>query len=898
MSNAKESNQENKAREIATVALGCLLHDIGKPIQRADNAPFNKNHSRFGRDFIDELAKERHLSDNLKTFYWKAILDSIRYHHAKEGPSNADAYFAYIACEADNLASAHDRKTAPFLYDLEDNRLDECDDAVKSKWDSERRLESIFTYFTKRAQGNDEKKIKEEDDKSFYDLWLKKNNTKDEQNENSLNPYPYPTDKKHLQTNVKKQYETIRDKLRKLVEDLIEKKDFGIEDLNKVSYHLEELFQFIPPDTYTGHTNDVSLYEHLKLTAAIGSCMFSYIYDAHPDWLKNYTANQKDGNPWNALYKKEFRNEKAYVLFKADISGIQEFIYNISSKQALKGLRGRSFYLELLCQQIADEILKVFSLGRVNQIYLGGGGFSLLLPNTKNLETDLNKIEEGLNKWLLEKHDAKLSIAFGYTVLSGNEIRMDSEGAEPRKPHYLNTAWEDISKIIGEKKLSKFKNNLNEIFSFSKKNHEECKSCHKETSNLEPYNFSNDGEKLNICHECKSLIEYGEIHAEAEKIFLRFIDSDDGLFPSIGLDLKINSKALEAVKEKELKENTDSVFVIHDSHKEIFPKIHASVSVAKKGKDTACFTDLAAEAKGVKRIGVLRADIDNLGKIFKSDSGFGFQPKYKSLSRDKSLSRNLAKFFTHYLDDILKDSDLENCITVVYAGGDDLFLVGAWDKVIEAAFKINEKFREYTLGAVSLSAGISIHNPKFPLYRMAEAAGLAESVAKSACKDTDGKALKNSLCIFFDDGIFRKDSPSHVFLWEDWKNIQDEMKLLESFKLPSAYLYQILIHVRELIAKRRSYHFPRLIYATARMEEENETLKDLREEYDDLRDEEKSKSRWMKTWVKFRDGLFECFEKQESEQGKALLRLRKLETALNYLLLLGRESEKGEYNAI
>jgi hypothetical protein len=120
------------------------------------------------------------------------------------------------------------------------------------------------------------------------------------------------------------------------------------------------------------------------------------------------------------------------------------------------------------------------------------------------------------------------------------------------------------------------------------------------------------------------------------------------------------------------------------------------------------------------------------------------------------------------------------------------------------------------------------------------------------------------------------------------------MKLLESFKLSSAYIYQILIYVRELIAKRRSYHFPRLIYATARMEEENETLKDLREEYDDLRDEEKSKSRWMKTWVKFRDGLFECFEKQESEQGKALLRLRKLETALNYLLLLGRESERGE----
>jgi len=209
--------------------------------------------------------------------------------------------------------------------------------------------------------------------------------------------------------------------------------------------------------------------------------------------------------------------------------------------------------------------------------------------------------------------------------------------------------------------------------------------------------------------------------------------------------------------------------------------------------------------------------------------------------------------------------------------------------------KINEKFREYNLGTVSLSAGISIHNPKFPLYRMAEAAGLAESVAKSVCKDIDGKALKNSLCIFFDDGIFRKESPAHVFLWEDWKDVQEKMKLLESFKLSSAYIYQILIYVRELIAKRRSYHFPRLIYTTARMEEENETLKDWRKEYDDLTiEQEKENSAWASKWLKFRDGLFECFEKQESEQGKALLRLRKLETALNYLLLLGRESEKGE----
>lgn len=265
--------------ELATVALGCILHDIGKPIQRADNNPFQKNHQRFGQEFILELAKT--LSISLNTFSWKAVLDSIRYHHAKEGPSNADSYIAWIAYEADNLASAHDRSTAPFLYD-EDKRLDECDvgSKAKDKWDNNRRLQSIFTYFSKFTQGESSVKSVKDDD-SFYDLWLKRDG------EQGLDPYPYPTNKKNVEKDTKLQYQKITKKIEKLCKSLIVRKNFDTNDLNKVSRHLEELFQFVPPDTYKEHTNDVSLYEHLKLTAAIGSCMFAYISEAFPTGLNS-----------------------------------------------------------------------------------------------------------------------------------------------------------------------------------------------------------------------------------------------------------------------------------------------------------------------------------------------------------------------------------------------------------------------------------------------------------------------------------------------------------------------------------------------------------------------------------------------------------------------------------
>ena len=65
----------------------------------------------------------------------------------------------------------------------------------------------------------------------------------------------------------------------------------------------------------------------------------------------------------------------AFKLISGDISGIQNFIYTIPSKGALKSLRGRSFYLEILMEQIVDELLDALQLTRANLIYNGGGHF-------------------------------------------------------------------------------------------------------------------------------------------------------------------------------------------------------------------------------------------------------------------------------------------------------------------------------------------------------------------------------------------------------------------------------------------------------------------------------------------------------------------------------------------
>jgi len=60
---------------------------------------------------------------------------------------------------------------------------------------------------------------------------------------------------------------------------------------------------------------------------------------------------------------------------------------------------------------------------------------------------------------------------------------------------------------------------------------------------------------------------------------------------------------------------------------------------------------------------------------------------------------------------------------VIYAGGDDLFLVGAWDVLPPLAQAIRAAFDRLTDGRLTMSAGISLARDKYPLYRAAEDAG-------------------------------------------------------------------------------------------------------------------------------------------------------------------------------
>jgi CRISPR-associated protein Csm1 len=97
----------------------------------------------------------------------------------------------------------------------------------------------------------------------------------------------------------------------------------------------------------------------------------------------------------------------------------------------------------------------------------------------------------------------------------------------------------------------------------------------------------------------------------------------------------------------------------------------------------------------------------------------------------------------------------------VFAGGDDCFLIGAWDKVLPLASEIRERFKVFQQSLLkaekelTLSAGIVVVNATYPVTRLAEEAEQALELAKEYDKD------KDRIAIF-----------GEVLRWEEYKDAQ------------------------------------------------------------------------------------------------------------------------------
>ncbi len=206
------------------------------------------------------------------------------------------------------------------------------------------------------------------------------------------------------------EYLNVLEQLRDDLEEMKQKNILTPEKLNSV---LEESCIYFPSSSYVDYP-DVPYYDHVKLTAAVAVCM--YIYDKEKENNRDYK------NKYFKKSQKKERGKTKFLFVSGEFTGIQNFIYAIISKMAMKSLRGRSFYLELFIEHIIDEILEALNLSRVNLIYSAGSQFYMLLPNIPKTIEILENYKKIVNDFLLKELGTSVYYEISYTETSAEEL--------------------------------------------------------------------------------------------------------------------------------------------------------------------------------------------------------------------------------------------------------------------------------------------------------------------------------------------------------------------------------------------------------------------------------------------------------------------------------------------
>lgn len=176
---------------------------------------------------------------------------------------------------------------------------------------------------------------------------------------------------------------------------------------------------------------------------------------------------------------------------------------------------------------------------------------------------------------------------------------------------------------------------------------------------------------------------------------------------------------------------------------------------APKGEDGHLLDldEIAKQARGAKFLGVLKADLDRLGETF------------KNLNEEdaKGLSDHLEGLFTDGVEDVIRSNANYEHIYVVYSGGDDLFLLGPWDKLIrfidEFRSQVEDSLKDCKPTPPTLSAGFKLAHPKSPVRFLADDVEAALDHAKGRGVKPTKLNPKNRIAVF-----------ERVMLWDELKD--------------------------------------------------------------------------------------------------------------------------------
>lgn len=405
-----------------------------------------------------------------------------------------------------------------------------------------------------------------------------------------------------------------------------------------------------------------------------------------------------------------------------DLSGIQKFIYNITSKRAMVSLKGRSYYLKKFTDEVCDEILDIPEIKNSKfrrdemKIYCSGGKFYLQVPDMENIRNSIADIRKRKEEKLWKEHKGQLSINIDYVPFAydGDNVNVCDE------IDTIGLLWKKINEKFTALKNQKFKSLLldqyQDFFEVQRVGGDDVKVCQItgiEEAKEFPISFEDeDGEKVEVMT----------------------------LFPSVKAQIDLGCKLRNQQRFKMLEDYANDTY-----------------------------------------LGVLRMDVDGLGARF--INGFESMDKYKD------FSGKLDKFFDAENGNLHNiQEEYKEYLNIVYAGGDDIFVVGRWDKVIDFAEEVQKAFEKYCHNelkdeTLSISGGIAVVNKKFPIAKSAEMAGDAEEASKKYRKE------KNAFNMFGESVAWTEEEFDYVKV-----NKVEMVKLCsEPTNMPRSILHKLMV---------------------------------------------------------------------------------------------------------
>ncbi len=602
-------------------------------------------------------------------------------------------------------------------------------------------------------------------------------------------------------------------------------RDFGneaaaLKAVNDLEIYLEAMLALLQrygwcmPSAYYRARPDVSLYDHSRMTAALAACLVDF-----PETDLRRVAQNAEAD-----------ESEVALLVGGDISGVQDFIYTITNKGATSALRGRSFYLQLLTEAAARFVLRELGLPITNLVYGGGGNFYIL---ARAADRDrLAEIRRKLSRILYKHHQGDLYVAVEGIALKASDFMRPKDGKHP-----LSERWGDLARQVAVAKNQRF-SELGEdelAVLFKPQGHggnedEQCQVCGREHPQTKKVKKGSDDEGVRKCPACLSYEALGEDLRKAQFIGWNLLAHPAKVEPLTGAEISSGyEEALQdlgfAVKVSGTLDEVQEfsrIWVLSDesfsqAHEQVGRKVlirrllvnvtpiisrEEILQLQDKVDDlpgieaknpVKTFGAMAYQSQGIKRLGVFRADVDNLGKLFAEGLG-----EDATLSRIASLSFHVSLFFEGWVGRIAEsfnerrrkedeerkakarekgksDKDVPlygDALYAIYSGGDDLFFVGSWDELVEFAWQVNEDLKKYTGGhpGIHMSGGMALVTEKYPLAKAAKDAEQAEKAAKGLTWwDEQGKPQKKNVFAFLGQPL----------PWSEFENARDLKARLE-----------------------------------------------------------------------------------------------------------------------